>query len=48
MHKQATFTHKVGTSDLSVHRALWELWGREPALARRRKVKAGQPTQSIK
>lgn len=48
MQKQTTLLHKVGTSDLSVHRALRELRGKEPTLAGEMKVKEGQPKRSIK
>ena len=37
---------KAGTSDLSVHRVLWDFRGREPTLARKRKHKESQPKLS--
>ena len=43
-HKQITLMHKVGTSDISVHRALRELLGQRTDSDSTKKVKAGQPT----
>lgn len=45
--KQTAPLHKVGKSDLSVHRALRAIGGREPTLDGERKVKEGQPKWSI-
>ena len=48
IQKQTMLLHKVGTSDLSVHRDLPELRGRVPTLAGERKVQEGRPKRSIK
>ena len=41
--KQITLMHTIGTSDVSVHRELWELPGEEPPLTAQGKSRQANP-----